>query len=158
MPAGTSPGRTSSTRSARFMSEPRRITACVRPRGWNGTTWPAAEDSFGLPGLRRGAAACPVAGARCDGARPRKRRPVSARRRLSICYVVPGHSLVASAGPTRNVLSLAGALSRWADVTVAFQRVADAETPDGVRLEEIEPGARVRATRGDVAAVRGLGY
>jgi glycosyltransferase involved in cell wall biosynthesis len=83
---------------------------------------------------------------------------VSARSRLSICYVVPGHSLVASAGPTRNVLSLARALSRWADVTVAFQRVADAEAPDGVRLEEIEPGARVKATRGDDAAVRGLGY
>jgi hypothetical protein len=83
---------------------------------------------------------------------------VSARSRLSICYVVPGHSLVASAGPTRNVLSLARALSRWADVTVAFQRVADAEAPDGVRLEEIEPGARLKATRGDDAAVRGLGY
>ena len=52
---------------------------------------------------------------------------MSARRRLSICYAVPGHSLVASAGPTRNVLSLARALSRWADVTVAFQRLADTE-------------------------------
>jgi glycosyltransferase involved in cell wall biosynthesis len=82
---------------------------------------------------------------------------VSARR-LSICYVVPGHSLVASAGPTRNVLSLARALSRWADVTVAFQRLADAEAPDGVRLEEIEPGGRIKATRGDDAAVRGISY
>jgi glycosyltransferase involved in cell wall biosynthesis len=83
---------------------------------------------------------------------------MSSRRRLSICYAVPGHSLVATSGPTRNVLGLARALSQWASVTVAFQRVADAEAPDGVRLEEIEPGARVKATRGDDAAVRGLGY
>ena len=34
--------------------------------------------------------------------------PVSAPRRLSICYVVPGHSLVATAGPACNVLNPPG--------------------------------------------------
>ncbi len=83
---------------------------------------------------------------------------MSARSPLSICYVAPGQSLVASAGPTRNVLSLAQALNRWANVTVAFQRVVDAAAPDGLRIEEIEPGARVKARMGDDAAVRGVGY
>ena len=75
-------------------------------------------------------------------------------RRLSICYVVPGHDLLASVGPTRNVLSLARALNRHADVTVAFRRVADAELPTGLRVLEIQPDA-VAATVDD-AATRGV--
>jgi glycosyltransferase involved in cell wall biosynthesis len=83
---------------------------------------------------------------------------VSARSRLSVCYVVPGHCLIASAGPTRNVLNLARALSQWADVTVAFQRVADTEGAIGVRAEQIEPDARSGSPLADDSAVRGVGY
>ena len=75
-------------------------------------------------------------------------------RRLSICYVVPGHDLLASVGPTRNVLSLARALSRHADVTVAFRRVADTDVPSDLRVLEIQPDA-VAATVDD-AATRGV--
>jgi glycosyltransferase involved in cell wall biosynthesis len=46
-------------------------------------------------------------------------------RRLSICYAAPGLNLVSSSGPTRNVLSLAAALSDVADVTVAFRAIVD---------------------------------
>lgn len=77
-------------------------------------------------------------------------------RRLSICYVVPGHDLMSSMGPTRNVLSLARALHRWADVTVAFRRLADAQPPQGQRLLEIEP--RADAATVDDAATSGIGY
>jgi glycosyltransferase involved in cell wall biosynthesis len=83
---------------------------------------------------------------------------MSGPRRRSICYVAPGQALVASAGPTRNVLNLARALSQWADVTVTFQRVVEAEIPNGVRIVEIEPKARAKAALGDDAAVRGVGY
>ena len=75
-------------------------------------------------------------------------------RRLSICYVVPGHDLLASVGPTRNVLSLARALSRHADVTVAFRRVADTDVPLDLRVLEIQPDA-IAATVDD-AATRGV--
>ena len=37
---------------------------------------------------------------------------MNASRRLSICYLVPGHDLLSSVGPSRNVLNLAQALSR----------------------------------------------
>jgi glycosyltransferase involved in cell wall biosynthesis len=75
-------------------------------------------------------------------------------RRLSICYLVPGHDLLGSVGPSRNVLNLARALSRWADVTVAFRRVADAQRPDDVRVLEIEPGDA--GGKVDDAAMRGV--
>lgn len=78
------------------------------------------------------------------------------RKRLSICYVVPGHDLLSSVGPSRNVLNLAAALSELADVTVAFRRVADRERPKGMRVIEIEPGDAAAAT--DDAAMRGIGY
>jgi glycosyltransferase involved in cell wall biosynthesis len=75
---------------------------------------------------------------------------------LSICYVVPGHDLLSSVGPSRNVLNLAHALSRWADVTVAFRRVADDRAPEGVKVLEIQPGHSIAGT--DDAAMRGIGY
>lgn len=75
-------------------------------------------------------------------------------RRLSICYVVPGHDLLASVGPTRNVLSLARALSRHADVTVAFRRIADADAPPDLRVLEIQPDATAATV--DDAATRGV--
>ena len=77
-------------------------------------------------------------------------------RRLSICYVVPGHDLMSSMGPTRNVLSLARALGEWADVTVAFRRLADAQPPEAQKLLEIEP--RASAATVDDAANSGIGY
>jgi len=77
------------------------------------------------------------------------------RRRLSICYAAPGHDLLASAGPTRNVLSLARALAAHADVTVAFRRVLDAPAGEPFRALELEPKAPARAGRADDAAVRG---
>lgn len=54
---------------------------------------------------------------------------MTGRKRLAICYAAPGLNLLSSAGPTRNVLSVAEALSEWADVTVAFRTI----------LEPIEP-------------------
>lgn len=75
-------------------------------------------------------------------------------RRLSVCYVVPGHDLVATVGPTRNVLSLARALSRHADVTVAFRRVSKPDVPAGLQALEIEPAADT--TKVDDSAMRGV--
>ena len=75
-------------------------------------------------------------------------------RRLSICYLVPGHDLLDTVGPSRNVLNLARSLGRWADVTVAFRRVADAHRPADVRVLEIEPGNA--AAKVDDAAMRGI--
>ena len=75
-------------------------------------------------------------------------------RRLSICYVVPGHDLLATVGPSRNVLSLARSLSRHADVTVAFRRVNRPDVPPGLRALEIEPAAT--ATTIDDSAMRGV--
>ncbi len=76
--------------------------------------------------------------------------------RLSIGYVVPGHNLLASAGPTRNVLYLADALSRWAEVTVAFRRVLEPIEDRGFEVVEIEPGLGL-ASPPDDAAVRDTG-
>lgn len=77
-------------------------------------------------------------------------------RRIRICYVVPGHDLVSSMGPTRNVLNLARAMLPLADVTVAFRRVGDELPPEGMPVLQIAPGgARDRA---DDAATSGMGY
>ena len=81
---------------------------------------------------------------------------MTASRRLKICYAVPGSDLVSSMGPTRNVLNLARALGRYADVTVAFRRVADQKWPEGVNVVEIEPAAA--SVRADDAATAGIGY
>ena len=51
-------------------------------------------------------------------------RLMTSRKRLSICYAAPGQNLLPSAGPTRNVLNVANALSQWADVTVAFRSIS----------------------------------
>lgn len=83
---------------------------------------------------------------------------LSSRKRLSICYMVPGHHLLASAGPTRNVLAVAGALSRWADVTVAFRSILEPVGPFSFKVIEIEPGRARSAAYVDDAAVRGIGY
>ncbi|TAK55110.1 MAG: glycosyltransferase [Gammaproteobacteria bacterium] len=77
-------------------------------------------------------------------------------RRLRICYAVPGSDLVSTMGPTRNVLNLARALARHADVTVAFRRVADRQRPEGIKVIEIEPAAA--SVRPDDNATAGIGY
>ena len=38
-------------------------------------------------------------------------------KRLAVCYLVPGHTLLPSAGPTRNVLSVARELAKWTDLS-----------------------------------------
>jgi glycosyltransferase involved in cell wall biosynthesis len=76
--------------------------------------------------------------------------------RLKVCYVVPGHDLLSTIGPSRNVINLARALTKWADVTVAFHRVADRIPPTDLRVLEIEPATA--ATTVDDAAMRGVGY
>lgn len=81
---------------------------------------------------------------------------MTSQRRLKICYLVPGHDLMASVGPSRNVVNLAQALSQWADVTIAFRRVADRELPAGLRVLEIQPQATAATL--DDAALRGIGY
>lgn len=70
--------------------------------------------------------------------------------------MVPGHDLLSTIGPSRNVINLARALSKWADVTVAFHRIADRNPPSDLRVLEIEPATT--ATTVDDAAMRGVGY
>jgi glycosyltransferase involved in cell wall biosynthesis len=78
--------------------------------------------------------------------------------RLSVCYLAPGHSLLSTVGPTRNVLSLARALARRADVTVAFRSVLDERMPSDLRVLQVQPNLRRAAAIVDDAAMRGLGY
>lgn len=78
--------------------------------------------------------------------------------RLRVCYLVPGHRLVPSAGPSRNVLSMSAELARLADVTVAFSDGVEG-APPGVRALEIAPEMRAeRSGVVDDAALRGIGY
>ena len=86
-------------------------------------------------------------------------RPVAThggRRRLRICYLVPGHGLLSTVGPSRNVLSLARALSAYAEVTVAFRYRLEDHLPAGLELVELEPERRP-AHAIDDAAMRGMG-
>jgi glycosyltransferase involved in cell wall biosynthesis len=77
-------------------------------------------------------------------------------KRLSVCYAAPGHSLLETSGSTRNVLSLAEALSQWADVTVAFRSVQEPIPSDRYKVFAIEQGrVNTRHFKDDVA-VRGL--
>lgn len=82
--------------------------------------------------------------------------PVIGHKRLSICYAVPGHNLLPSAGPTRNVLSLAEAMSQWADVTVAFCRVLEPISSNGYEVVEIDPTGGRSLHSVDDAALRGM--
>lgn len=78
--------------------------------------------------------------------------------RPSVCYLVAGHNLLSTAGPTRNVLSLARALSAFADVTVAFRRVLEPVGNEPFRVLEIDPVVAEGPGPVDDAAVRGIGY
>lgn len=77
-------------------------------------------------------------------------------RRLSICYAAPGLNLLPAAGPTRNVLSVADALSEWADVTVAFRHVAEPIPATKFRILSIDSNGRFCAEAKDDNATRGL--
>lgn len=91
-------------------------------------------------------------------ARGGSQQATAAGPRLSICYVVPGHDLVASAGPSRNVLNVAQQLARWADVTLAFRRVGREADRSSLRVIEIEPTREAMTIGNDDAALRGVGY
>ena len=77
-------------------------------------------------------------------------------KRPSICYAAPGHTLLGTSGATRNILSVAGALSSWADVTVAFRSIREPVKSDRFKLiaiePEVEPGPHIK----DDVAARGL--
>lgn len=77
-------------------------------------------------------------------------------RRLSLCYAAPGHSLLSTSGTTRNILSLAQAMSRWADVTVAFRKIAEPVSQDGYKVVSIEPNRMNSNDPRDDLATRGL--
>ena len=77
------------------------------------------------------------------------------RERPSVCYAAPGHALLATSGTTRNILSLAKALSREANVTVAFRSIREPIKSDAFKVIAIEPDMQSSAARDDVA-VRGL--
>ena len=77
--------------------------------------------------------------------------------RPSVCYLVAGHNLLPTAGPTRNVLSLARALSDIADVTVAFRRVLEPVSGEPFSVLEIDPGSSPSGRTVDDAAHRDVG-
>jgi glycosyltransferase involved in cell wall biosynthesis len=81
----------------------------------------------------------------------------TSRKRLSICYAAPGQNLLPTAGPTRNVLSVAEALSQWADVTVAFRHILAPIDAAGYRVIAIQPStAATAANHRDDTATRGF--
>ncbi len=73
---------------------------------------------------------------------------------LSIGYLVPGHHLMRTAGPSRNVLSLAAELGRRAELTVAFRGVSERPASPPYSIVELDPGS-APASAVDDAAVRG---
>jgi glycosyltransferase involved in cell wall biosynthesis len=76
-------------------------------------------------------------------------------KRLSICYAAPGQFLLPSAGPTRNVLNVANALSQWADVTVAFRSICESVATAKYRVIAIEPHSAASMHAKDDNATRG---
>jgi len=76
--------------------------------------------------------------------------------RPSLCYAAPGHALLSTSGSTRNVLSLAQALSRWADVTVAFRSIREPIRSDSFKMIAIEPESESALGGKDDVAARGL--
>ncbi|HSE87966.1 MAG TPA: glycosyltransferase family 4 protein [Candidatus Binatia bacterium] len=76
--------------------------------------------------------------------------------RLSVCYAAPGHVLLGTSGSTRNMLSLAKALGRWADVTVAFRNIREPIKTGDFKTIAIEPQMHSAAEPKDDVAARGL--
>jgi glycosyltransferase involved in cell wall biosynthesis len=77
-------------------------------------------------------------------------------RRLSILYAAPGQHLVESAGPSRNVLSVADALADSADVTIAFRTVPPGFESRRFRVLGIEGAKQVGSAAVDDNAARGI--
>ncbi len=80
---------------------------------------------------------------------------MSGGRRLSICYAAPGLNLLTTAGPTRNVLSVAEALSQWADVTVAFRHLLEPAPASAYRVIAIDSANPAPVEHNDDTATRG---
>ena len=78
-------------------------------------------------------------------------------KRLSICYAVPGHNLLTEAGPTRNVLYVAEALSKWADVTVAFRKIIQPVKGCPYKCVELDPSSNIPENLVDDGAIGGTG-
>ena len=76
--------------------------------------------------------------------------------RPSVCYAAPGHALLSTSGTTRNMLSLAKALSRWADVTVAFRSIRQPIQCDNFKMIAIDSEPEIPSERKDDVAARGL--
>jgi glycosyltransferase involved in cell wall biosynthesis len=76
--------------------------------------------------------------------------------RLSICYAAPGHALHGASGSARNMLSLADALSRWADVTLAFRSIREPFRSDNFKVIAVEPETEDDPGRRDDVAAAGL--
>jgi glycosyltransferase involved in cell wall biosynthesis len=64
--------------------------------------------------------------------------------------------LLPTAGPTRNVLNVAEALSEWADVTVAFRSIVEPLNTTKYRVLALEPSAVHFTNAMDDNAVRGV--
>jgi glycosyltransferase involved in cell wall biosynthesis len=77
-------------------------------------------------------------------------------RRLSLCYAAPGHSLLNTSGTTRNILSLAQALSQWADVTVAFRRILEPIRAERFKVVAIERHVEESTAIEDDDATKGV--
>lgn len=81
---------------------------------------------------------------------------MTVQRRLSICYAAPGHALLDTSGTARNMLSVAEALSQWADVTLAFRSIRRPICSEKFKVIWIDTdSAGAFETKDDVAA-RGL--
>jgi glycosyltransferase involved in cell wall biosynthesis len=76
--------------------------------------------------------------------------------RPSICYAAPGHALLGTSGTTRNILSVADALSRWADVTVAFRSIREPIQSNNFKVVAIDPESQTDTEAKDDVAARGL--
>lgn len=78
------------------------------------------------------------------------------RERPRICYAAPGHALLGASGTTRNMLSLATALSCWADVTLAFRTIREPIKSEKFQVIAIETEGENTSQRKDDVAARGL--
>ncbi|UCF94171.1 MAG: glycosyltransferase family 4 protein [Desulfobacterales bacterium] len=79
----------------------------------------------------------------------------SCGRPLSICYAVPGHNLFEESGPSRNVLSVANALSQKADTTVVFRKIIHSIEEHPFKILEFDPAYPIPAEPLDDSAIRG---
>ena len=70
----------------------------------------------------------------------------SGSKRLSICYVVPGHDLFSTVGPSRNVLNLAAALSALGRRDRGVPPCRGPRAARGFASLEIQPGDAAAAT------------